>query len=85
MKSTLFYKPTEPGDWFTLHQTGTSSAGSGFSKQISKSNGSLYKYKAHLIEKKIHQVLGFDFNETFSLVIKPIVICVLLTLVLAQN
>lgn len=43
------------------------------------------KYKARLIAKGFHQQFGFDFNETFSQVVKPITIRVILTLALTHK
>lgn len=37
-------------------------------------DGSVNKYKARLVAKGFHQVDGFDFNETFCPVIKPVTI-----------
>ena len=31
----------------------------------------VHKYKAHFVTKGFHQMVGFDFNETFSLLEKP--------------
>lgn len=39
-----------------------------------KANGSIERHKAHLVAKDFHQQAGVNFNETFSLVIKPTVI-----------
>jgi len=49
------------------------------------SNGSLNKYKAHLVAKSFHQQPGFDYTETFSLVIKPVTVWILLTLALSYS
>lgn len=47
-------------------------------------DGSINKYKAHLVAKGFLQVAGFDFNETFSPVVKP-TIRVVLTLALSKQ
>lgn len=44
-------------------------------------DGTINKYKARLVAKEFHQD-GFDFHETFSLVIKPTTIRLTLTLAL---
>ena len=49
------------------------------------SNGTINKYKVRLVAKGFHQVVGFDFNETFSPVVKPTTIRVVLTIALAKN
>lgn len=43
-------------------------------------DGYLNKYKARLVAKGFHQMHGFDFNETFSPIIKPVTIRIILTL-----
>jgi len=48
-------------------------------------DGSINKYKARLVAKGFHQQLGFDFQETFSPVVKPTTIKVLLTLALTHK
>nr|KYP67039.1 Retrovirus-related Pol polyprotein from transposon TNT 1-94 [Cajanus cajan] len=48
-------------------------------------DGSIDKLKARLVAKGFHQVHGFDFHETFSPVIKPITIRIILTLALTNN
>lgn len=45
-----------------------------------KPNGSIDRYKARLVAKGFDQELGIDFNETFSLVIKPAIIRLILAL-----
>nr|KYP50090.1 Retrovirus-related Pol polyprotein from transposon TNT 1-94 [Cajanus cajan] len=48
-------------------------------------DGSIDKLKARLVAKGFHQVHGFDFHETFSPVIKPITIRIIITLALTNN
>ncbi|RZB61234.1 mRNA-decapping enzyme subunit 2 isoform B [Glycine soja] len=48
-------------------------------------DGSINKFKARLVAKGFHQVHGFDFHETFSLVIKPVTIRIVLTLALSYG
>jgi histone deacetylase 1/2 len=48
-------------------------------------DGSINKYKARLVAKGFHQQQGFDFNETFSPVIKPITIRIILSLAISYK
>lgn len=48
-------------------------------------DGTINKYKARLVSKGFHQQHGFDFHETFSPVVKPVTICIILTLALTHN
>lgn len=43
-------------------------------------DGTINKYKSRLVANGYHQKYGFDFNETFSPVVKPTTIRVVLTL-----
>lgn len=48
-------------------------------------NGSINKYKARLVAKGFHQQHGLDFTETFSPVVKPATIRIILTLALTHR
>nr|KYP48064.1 Retrovirus-related Pol polyprotein from transposon TNT 1-94 [Cajanus cajan] len=48
-------------------------------------DGSVNKYKAILVAKGFLQQPGFDFNETFSPVIKPVTIRLILTLAISNH
>ena len=48
-------------------------------------DGSINKFKARLVAMGFYQVHGFDFHETFSSMVKPVTIHVILTLVLSQG
>ena len=48
-------------------------------------DGSINKFKARLVAKGIHQVHGFDFHGTFSPIIKPVTISIILTLALSHG
>ena len=48
-------------------------------------DGSVNRYKARLVAKGFHQVAGCDFTETFSPVIKPVTIRLILTLVVTNK
>ena len=48
-------------------------------------DGSINKYKARLVSKGFQQVHGFDFHETFSLVVKSVTVRLILTLALTNG
>lgn len=50
-----------------------------------RADGSLERYKACLVAKDFHQEKGIDFFETFSPVVRPTTIRVVLTLVLSYG
>lgn len=49
------------------------------------SDGSILRYKAGLVAKGFHQSPDIDYNKTFSPVVKPITIRVLLMLAFAHG
>lgn len=48
-------------------------------------DGSVHKYKAILVAKGFHKKQGFDFQETFSPVVKPVTVRTVLTLAISQH
>lgn len=48
-------------------------------------DGSINKYKARLVKKGFHQLSGFYYIETFSPVVKPTTIRIILTLALSNG
>ena len=49
------------------------------------SDGSVNKYKTRLVAKGFHQVLGFDFHDAYSPIIKPTTIWVVLALTISNH
>ena len=49
------------------------------------SDGSISRYRARLVAKGFHQHYGVDFEETFSLVIKPPIVRIILSLAVQFN
>ncbi|WVZ23101.1 hypothetical protein V8G54_001645 [Vigna mungo] len=48
-------------------------------------DGSIDRYKARLVAKGFHQCPSWDYTETFSLVVKPVTIRIVLTLAVRQG
>jgi len=49
------------------------------------SDGTINKYKAHIVAKGYHKKFGCDYSETFSPIVKPVNIRLVLTLALTNN
>lgn len=48
-------------------------------------DGIVHKYKARLVTRRFHQTAGFDFNKTFSPVVKPTTIRIILTIAISKR
>jgi hypothetical protein len=57
----------------------------GLEEKKYKADGSLDKYKAHLVAKGYKQHYGIDYQDTFSPVVKPATIRVVLSLAVSQG
>jgi histone deacetylase 1/2 len=54
-------------------------------KTKTKADGSIERYKARPVAKGYHQQLGVDFHETYSLVVKPATIRLVLSIAVCNN
>jgi hypothetical protein len=50
-----------------------------------KADGSVDRYKAHVVAKGFKQRLGIDYDDTFNLVVKPATIHLILSLATSQD
>ena len=48
-------------------------------------DGSIQHHKALLVAKGFYQTLGVDFSKTFSLVIKPTIVCIILIIAVTKD
>ena len=48
-------------------------------------DGTIECYKAHFVAKSFHQCLDIDYHYTFSPVVKPTIVRVVLSLVVARG
>ena len=49
------------------------------------SNGTVGRYKARLVVKDFHQRLGLDYHKTFSLVEKPMIVRLVLSIAVSNG
>lgn len=78
---------TRQGTWTLMPPSPTQSVvGSKWAFKLKhNSDGSINKYKARLVAKGFHQQYGVNFEETFSPVIKPPTVRIILSLVVQFN
>ena len=74
-----------PGAWYHALPASILLLASGFFWHKLHADGSLDRYKARWVLRGFTQRPGLDYDETFSPVVKPVTVRVILSLALSQN